>query len=1078
MARIISCGDPRGMLQCSFCLKNFRLGSQWVAQAGNLWCWKCLNASKLKNNGFYSKPNPKFLFKTLHCIRCKTAFKHKSTLHSSACAPFCKVCFKHNEISYKLKCADDSSRKTEINCEGINQAHAQTICKGLKTHDRILLKNVSINKDEQVLDNSIHVCQSNNWYRKPYYDKDLVDFNKLKLVHKVNGSSLVNCNDTSHVPLHDKQGLNTFTGDLSASSDHQVYGGRVDKVPTSHITALCGNDVNENVNLKHNGMAHHSAGTTNFNFIQNNDFSHVQLICTFCNKKFSSSDGFCVMSGDIKCHSCIGGGEHNGCSYINNVLSINVRPSVAGVVAGSTSITSDTMYGSTDEPLIYTNIFGGRRDNIRPSKYFQCSNCRKYLHCKYGFIAFEKKIHCHNCVNTSAHYTLGSLRCDLCASHINVNHAFISHHGQLNCFVCHIHKDYNLCHGSQDAATIAYQSHDNLSEIKCCCRNPDCVFDCQTPLTSHQCSCPSPTCDFDMGKEVPKHTIGFIAHGPLQQLGSAYKVLKPFNYIQAPLLQGPNIPNCVSPRVVVPTKLNLPLFQHLLSNYWDHQLLSFLHCGFPLDISPGASISTGPIVNHSSASQFSSHIEHYLNTEAEHGAVIGPFVTTPIPNLHSSPMLTRPKDGSTKRRVIVDLSWPHKSSVNDAVKTDSYMGTPFTLRFPTVDDIAARIISFRGRCLLYKVDLQRAFRQLKIDPKDIRFTGLYHNQQHFIDVAVPFGYRHGSMACQRFTDSIRYIMHKHGFTIFNYIDDLIGCEAPAVANRSYQFLLHLLHSLGMPISVEKLFPPQEEVPCLGIDINTVKGTMCIPPLKLATIHTQCIQWSLKSTATKTQLQSLLGTLLYIHKCVQPARIFVNRMLFLLRLAPNNKPITLTSSFHRDLSWFIKFLYQFNGKVIFDKTRAKPANQVYLDACLTGMGGCFGSLVYHHKLPPHLVLDEDIHITQLEMLNVLLALRLWAPKLAHSSLLIHCDNLAVVIVCQSGRTHDPFLAAVVRNIWFVVATYDIQVTYSHIPGKFNVAADLLSRWHLPTISRHRLLELIPDPQWQLISPHFCLVDYSL
>ena len=309
MARIISCGDPRGMLQCSFCLKNFRLGSQWVAQAGNLWCWKCLNASKLKNNGFYSKPNPKFLFKTLHCIRCKTAFKHKSTLHSSACAPFCKVCFKHNEISYKLKCADDSSRKTEINCEGINQAHAQTICKGLKTHDRILLKNVSINKDEQVLDNSIHVCQSNNWYRKPYYDKDLVDFNKLKLVHKVNGSSLVNCNDTSHVPLHDKQGLNTFTGDLSASSDHQVYGGRVDKVPTSHITALCGNDVNENVNLKHNGMAHHSAGTTNFNFIQNNDFSHVQLICTFCNKKFSSSDGFCVMSGDIKCHSCVGGGS-------------------------------------------------------------------------------------------------------------------------------------------------------------------------------------------------------------------------------------------------------------------------------------------------------------------------------------------------------------------------------------------------------------------------------------------------------------------------------------------------------------------------------------------------------------------------------------------------------------------------------------------------------------------------------------------------------------------------------------------------------------------------------------------------
>ena len=38
---------------------------------------------------------------------------------------------------------------------------------------------------------------------------------------------------------------------------------------------------------------------------------------------------------------------------------------------------------------------------------------------------------------------------------------------------------------------------------------------------------------------------------------------------------------------------------------------------------------------------------------------------------------------------------------------------------------------------------------------------------------------------------------------------------------------------------------------------------------------------------------LSGSLLYIHKCVSPARLFVNRILATLREAPDNGPINLT-----------------------------------------------------------------------------------------------------------------------------------------------------------------------------------------
>lgn len=104
-------------------------------------------------------------------------------------------------------------------------------------------------------------------------------------------------------------------------------------------------------------------------------------------------------------------------------------------------------------------------------------------------------------------------------------------------------------------------------------------------------------------------------------------------------------------------------------------------------------------------------------------------------------MLKRPKAGSINRL--------HGKSINDRVCKDQYMGTLLKLKLRMVDDITARITFLNGNCLLYKIDIQRAFRQLKLDPKNINRTGLQHNDQYDINIAVPFGYKHGSVGMQR-----------------------------------------------------------------------------------------------------------------------------------------------------------------------------------------------------------------------------------------------------------------------------------------------------------------------------------------
>ena len=106
--------------------------------------------------------------------------------------------------------------------------------------------------------------------------------------------------------------------------------------------------------------------------------------------------------------------------------------------------------------------------------------------------------------------------------------------------------------------------------------------------------------------------------------------------------------------------------------------------------------------------------------------------------------MTRDKPDSATRRTIVDLSWPKGQSVNAGVQKDKYLGSKFIVNYPSVDDIVKRLIELGPGSLLCKVDISRAFCQLKVDPGDINLLGLKLDS-YYIDQSVPFGYRHASI---------------------------------------------------------------------------------------------------------------------------------------------------------------------------------------------------------------------------------------------------------------------------------------------------------------------------------------------
>ena len=108
------------------------------------------------------------------------------------------------------------------------------------------------------------------------------------------------------------------------------------------------------------------------------------------------------------------------------------------------------------------------------------------------------------------------------------------------------------------------------------------------------------------------------------------------------------------------------------------------------------------------------------------------------------------------------------------------------------------------------------------------------------------------------------------------------------------------------------------------------------------------------------------------------------------------------------------------------------------------------------------------IVHLEMLNVVVALRLWGGHWRNGCITIFCDNYSVVQVIMSGKTKDPFLALCIRNIWLLAAYNDIELIVRHIPGINNTIADTLSRIYSPkSVDNKVLQDLLDNYQWECV-----------
>lgn len=486
-----------------------------------------------------------------------------------------------------------------------------------------------------------------------------------------------------------------------------------------------------------------------------------------------------------------------------------------------------------------------------------------------------------------------------------------------------------------------------------------------------------------------------------------------------------------------------------LHDHPDQRFTDFLLCG----IKQGFRVGFNPVQqlkpaqeNMRSALINSAPVTEYLQTELAANRVQGPFQPAQASGAQISRFGVIPKKHQPgKWRLILDLSYPPGYSVNDGIAKELS-----SLRYATVDD-AARIVSQMGPGTeLAKIDIAHAYRNIPVHPDDHHLLGMQWENQIYIDTALPFGLRSAPKIFSAISDTLEWILLRHGMSsCLHYLDDFLtmGEATSGDCGRNLALMLRICEILGLPIAKHKVEGPTTELEFLGIIFDTVRMLMRLPLEKLERLKLLLAQWLEKKAAKKRALLSLIGELAHASKVVRPGRTFLRRMLDTAHSRPHLEDwVRLTKEFQADLRWWHTFMEQWNGvSLLAAHIEQPPVTTVFTDA--SGRWGCGATDGARWLQCAWEESWSEVNIATKELVPIILAVGTWGSSWRNAHVLFRSDNMAVVQVLRAKTSKDASMMHLLRCLHFLCAKFDIRVSATHIPGVDNIPADALSRNNL-------------------------------
>ena len=228
--------------------------------------------------------------------------------------------------------------------------------------------------------------------------------------------------------------------------------------------------------------------------------------------------------------------------------------------------------------------------------------------------------------------------------------------------------------------------------------------------------------------------------------------------------------------------------------------------------------------------------------------------------------------------------------------------------------------------------------------------------------------------------------------------------------------------------------------------------------------------SAKHVSARTFL-SLLGKLSAAADLVLLGRLHLRPLQMCLlsvwkpHILPLDHPISINGMIRSHLQWWINPIRFEPGTSIHPPD---PKFYLYTDASHYGWGAHLEptTLSFHGRWTEN---QSQLHINMLEMMAIRLALKQAKTFIHHSCIMISTDNTTVVsYINKQGGTHSPNLCVEVWKILNWSLEQDTVIRVRHIPGKFNILADRLSRLDKPIKTEWALDQTVANSVFQMLN----------
>lgn len=184
---------------------------------------------------------------------------------------------------------------------------------------------------------------------------------------------------------------------------------------------------------------------------------------------------------------------------------------------------------------------------------------------------------------------------------------------------------------------------------------------------------------------------------------------------------------------------------------------------------------------------------------------------------------------------------------------------------------------------------------------------------------------------------------------------------------------------------------------------------------------------------------------FCFQVVLPGRCFLRRLTNLTKKV--NQPhhrITLTKESRKDIRAWLLFAEHFNGRHLLLEKRWLSSDSLHLHTDASGSLG-YGAIFKSHWFYGTWPSDwQQKDITFKELVPLVLSLEIWGPQLRNQCIVLHSDNEAVVYIIRKQTCKVTDVMALVRRLVLASMKFNILIRAEHIPGKFNLLPDLLSR----------------------------------